>query len=108
MTYKSGVGFLEPTVSQAAASKPERINLRLETQAKQRLEQAARLEGKTLSRYILGSALLHAEEVIARHETLVLHRGEAELFFDALANPPAPTARLTEVLEEHSRRVQSG
>jgi uncharacterized protein (DUF1778 family) len=95
-------------VSQATASKPERINLRLETQAKQRLEQAATLEGKTLSRYVLGSALIHAEEVIARHETLVLHRAEAELFFDTLAKPPAPSTRLTDLLEEHSRRVQSG
>lgn len=94
-------------MSKAAASNPEPINLRPETQAQQRLEQAATLDGKTLGHHIHGSVLKHFGEGIARHKTLVLHQAEAELFFDALDSPPVPRARLTEVLDEHSRRVQS-
>jgi len=38
---------------------------------------------------------------------MVLSRRDAELFFDALANPPALNSGLAAALEEHSRRVQS-
>ena len=41
--------------------KDERINLRLKNQAKAVLERAASLEGKTVSSFILASALQQAE-----------------------------------------------
>ncbi|MBK5965555.1 hypothetical protein CCR95_16035 [Thiocystis minor] len=92
---------------QANLSKTERINLRLDTTAKGRLERAAALEGQTLSRYVLTTALARAEQVIAANETLVLSRHDAEVFFEAIVNPPALTPALAAALEEHTRRVQS-
>jgi uncharacterized protein (DUF1778 family) len=91
----------------ASVSKTERINLRLDAASKQRLERAARLEGQTLSRYVLGTALMRAEQVISEHETMVLSRRDAEVFFDRLADPPAMSAELSAALEEHDRRVDS-
>ncbi len=90
-----------------ASTKNERINLRLSGAAKTRLEQAASYEGKTVSGFILATALVRAEETIRKHETMVLSRQDAEAFLDAVLRPPKPNARLREALDEHGRRVVS-
>ncbi len=92
---------------QAASSKNERVNLRLNSAAKSRLERAASFEGKTVSGFILSSALEHAEKAIRKHETMVLSRRDAETFLDVIINPPKPNAKLRTALGEHSRRVES-
>ena len=53
------------------------------------------------------SALAAAGRAIDRRETLVLARGDAMRFFEALAAPPPPNDRLRAALEEHARRVDS-
>ncbi len=85
----------------------ERINLRLSEAAKRRIERAASVEGKTVSAFIVSSALETAERTIDRHETVALAREDAMRFFDALADPPPPNDRLRAALEEHARRVES-
>ena len=92
---------------QAHTARSARINLRLSQTAKRRIEQAASAEGKTVSAFILSSALETAEKTIDRHETLALARRDALRFFDALADPPPPNDRLRAALEEHDRRVES-
>ena len=47
-------------------------------EARKRIEQAASLEGKTASSFILSSALSQAERTIRRHETMVLKRRDSE------------------------------
>ena len=85
----------------------ERINLRLSETAKRRIEQAASVEGKTVSAFIVASAMETAEKTLDRHETTALARDDALRFFEALADPPPPNDRLRAVLEEHARRVVS-
>ena len=92
---------------QAASAKSERVNLRLDATAKSRLEQAASFEGKTVSGFILSSALACAEETIQKHETMALSRRDAETFLDAILNPPKPAAKLVKAFDEHRRRVLS-
>ena len=57
---------------------------------RRRIEQAASVEGKTVSGFIVSSALENAEKTVRRHETMALDREDAMRFFDALAKPPAP------------------
>ncbi len=90
---------------QASTARSERINLRLSDTAKRLIEQAASVEGKPVSAFIVSSALATAEETIDRHGTLALSRGDALRFFDALAEPPPPNERLRAALEEHARSV---
>lgn len=85
----------------------ERINLRLSKTAKRRIEHAASVEGKTVSAFIVSSALETAKKAIERHETVALAREDATRFFDALADAPPPNGRLSAALEEHTRRVVS-
>ena len=91
----------------ASPARSERINVRLSGTAKRRIEQAASVEGKTVSAFIVSSALESAERTVRRHETVALRREEAMRFFDALADPPPPNDGLRAALEEHSRRVDS-
>jgi uncharacterized protein (DUF1778 family) len=89
------------------ATKNERINLRLNQSAKQLIERAATFEGKTVSGFILSSALASAEETVHAHEFSRLNAQDAQRFFDALSKPAEFNAKLTEALLEHERRVDS-
>ncbi len=91
----------------ASTARSERINLRLSGTAKRRIEQAAAIEGKTVSGFIVSSALENAEKAVRRHEAMVLDREDAMRFFDAIADPPPPNDRLRTALEEHRRLVDS-
>lgn len=91
----------------ANTARSERINLRLSGTAKQRIERAAAVEGKTVSSFIVASALENAEKAVRRHEAMAPGREEARRFFDALADPPPPNDRLRAALAEHRRRVDS-
>ena len=90
-----------------STAQSERINLRLSEMAKRRIEQAAAVEGKTVSGFIVSSALENAEKTVQRHETMALGREDAMRFFDAIADPPPPNKRLRAALDEHDRRVHS-
>ena len=92
-------------MTQMSTAKSERFNLRLSLEARMRIEQAASFEGKTASSFILSSALARAEQTIRKHETMVLKRRDAEVFFDALLQPPRMNPRLAAALKEHDRRV---
>ncbi len=91
----------------ANATKSERVNLRLPKAAKRRIEQAAAFEGKTVSGFIVSSALANAEKAIQENETMALARRDAKRFFDIIVNPPAANDNLLAALDEHGKRVAS-
>jgi len=92
-------------MSSIAQTKDDRINLRLKRNAKLMLERAASFEGKTVSKFILSSALKRAEETIHNHDTLSLNAQDSERFFNALAAPVQFNKALMAALEEHDQRV---
>ena len=94
-------------MSEGPSTKSEQVNVRLDAAAKRRLKHAASIEGKTVSGFILSSALVRAEETLRTHENMVLTRRDAETFMDAIINPPKPNAKLRAAFDEHRRRVQS-
>ncbi len=79
----------------ANSARSERINLCLSGTAKRRIERAVAVEGKTVSNFIVASALENAEKAVRRHEAMALGREDARRFFDALADPPPPNDRTT-------------
>ncbi len=92
-------------MSSDTQSKDERINLRLKHNAKQMLERAASFEGQTISKFVLSSALAHAEKTILEHEVMGLNARDSEAFFNALAAPVKFNAKLAAALREHTQRV---
>lgn len=84
-----------------------RINLRLRQSTKELIERAARLSGKTVSNFILSSAVTAAEKSVSSHETMTLQTKDAELFFEALSQKVAFNDTLLDAFEEHEERVTS-
>jgi len=91
----------------AAHNKNERINLRLKSSAKRLIERAAGFEGKTVSHFILTSALEHAEKTVQEHKIMTLNAKNSRIFFEALAAPMRFNRKLTAALDEHDQRVVS-
>jgi len=94
-------------MSAATQLKTERINLRLEQNVKALLERAASFEGKTISKFILNSALSHAEETILKHESILLNSTDSEAFIDALSQPVQFNDYLIDTMKEHDQHVLS-
>jgi uncharacterized protein (DUF1778 family) len=88
-------------------TKNERINIRLQHDAKRKIERAASFEGKKVSQFILASALEQAERAIHEHETLTLNAQDSAAFFDALDKPVRFNDALIKALKSHDRRVVS-
>ncbi len=91
----------------ATRNKNERINLRLKSSAKSLIERAASFEGKTVSHFILTSALEQAEKTVQEHEIMTLNAKNSRMFFEALAAPIRFNRKLTAALDEHGQRVVS-
>jgi uncharacterized protein (DUF1778 family) len=94
-------------MSASTETKQDRINLRLKRSVKIALERAASFEGKTVSNFILTSALAHAEKTIHEHEVMRLNSRDSETFFNALAKPVSFNKKLQAAFEEHDQRVTS-
>jgi len=94
-------------MSSVIQSKEDRINLRLKRNSKALLERAASFEGKTVSKFILSSALERAEKTIQEHEVMSLNAHDSDVFFNALAEPIRFNNKLKIAFEEHERRVSS-
>ena len=91
----------------ASQNRNERINLRVKSNAKRLLTRAADFEGKTISNFILTSALKRAEETVQEHQMMTLNTKNSRAFFDALAAPVRFNRKLTAALEEYDKRVIS-
>jgi len=85
----------------------DRINLRLKRSAKRTFERAASLEGKTVSSFILASALAHAEKTIQKHEVMRLNSQDSEAFFHALVSPVCCNKKLSAAFDEYAQRIIS-
>ena len=77
-----------------AERKRERIYLRLDASAKKKIEQAAALEQKTVTSFILSSAMESAERIVKAHKKIVLSDRDWNAFFEALVDPPKPNQAL--------------
>jgi len=94
----------------AAKAKLERFAARIRPEEKRMLERAARLTGRKLTDFVMGSARDAALQAIERYEHLTLiDPRDREAFVDAMLNPPMPSAKLSEAArryreatEEHS------
>jgi uncharacterized protein (DUF1778 family) len=83
----------------------ERLGFRVDEPTKALIERAARLERRKLTDFCMTALMEAARRTIAGHETIVLSDRDRAVFFDTLANPPAPNQRLRRAFAEHKRRV---
>ena len=71
------------------------------------IERAARLQGRSLTDFLIASAQQEAERVIHEHEVMVLSPRDSVSFVQALLNPPPPNEALRAAFRRHHGRVES-
>ena len=80
----------------------EKLDLRLTVAAKRTLQTAAMAARRSVSDFVLESALAHAEETLADRQRFGLNAEQWAAFQAALDAPPKPLPRLAGLLEEPS------
>lgn len=85
--------------------KVERIEARLNSEQKQRIEYAASIKGTSLSDFIIGSADAAAALAIQEYETWILTGKDRGVFVNAFLNPPEPSQRMKAAAARYKKRV---
>jgi uncharacterized protein (DUF1778 family) len=83
-------------------NRTEKLDLRLSRAAKQTLQAAARAERKSVSEFVLDTALSEAEERLADRRVFTLDRKSWDAFVAALDAPPRRHPRLERLFREPS------
>jgi uncharacterized protein (DUF1778 family) len=81
-----------------------RLEVRVSAAQKSLIQHAAAMSGRTLSEFVVNSALDAARLMIAEHESIRLSREEQQAFVQALLQPPEPNARLQRAAKAYLRR----
>ncbi len=84
----------------ARITRTEKLDLRLTAEAKHTLAAAAQAQRRTLSDFVLESALGRAEEALADRRVFQLPPEKWEAFVAALDAPPRDLPRLRKLLSE--------
>lgn len=80
-----------------AERKSERMELRVSPSMRRLIEEASVVSGLAAS----DLAYEGAKRVLEEHQRMVLRGADREAFLRAVANPPAPSARLVAALRRH-------
>jgi uncharacterized protein (DUF1778 family) len=83
-------------------TRSEKLDLRLTLSAKRALQQAAHAARRSVSDFVLESALARAEETLPDRHRFGLDAGEWMAFQAALDAPTRPASRLAKLLNEPS------
>jgi uncharacterized protein (DUF1778 family) len=84
------------------STRTAKLDLRLSPEAKQKLQTAAESAGRTVSEFVLESALVRADETLADRTHFGLDAERWKAFMEALDAPPREIARLGRLLHEPS------
>jgi uncharacterized protein (DUF1778 family) len=84
------------------STRTAKLDLRLSPEAKQKLQTAAESAGRTVSEFVLESALVRADETLADRTRFGLDADRWKAFTEALEAPPREIPRLSRLLEEPS------
>jgi uncharacterized protein (DUF1778 family) len=85
------------------APKAERIEARVSPEAKALCQKAASIQGRTLTDFVVHSAVEAATRTVRENEFVELSRRDRIAFVEALLNPPAPNPRLQEAMRRHDQ-----
>ena len=86
-----------------ASTKTERLNLRVSSDQKHLLEQAAVVVGMSASGFVLEAALADAQAVLMQRQLLVLSQRDSQALDAALTEPPAPAEALRRAVQDYGR-----
>jgi len=93
-----GLGTTAIAERSAAPDTKGSINLRIETQTRRLIDDAAAILGKTRTEFMVESARQQAIDVLLDQRLFVLDADRYDAFMQALDNPPAPGPKLRSLL----------
>ena len=81
-------------------TRSEKLDLRLTREAKRALQAAAAASHRSVSEFVLESALARADEALADRHIFGLNASQWKAFITALDTPPRPLPSLERLLKE--------
>jgi uncharacterized protein (DUF1778 family) len=84
----------------ARTTRSEKLDLRLTPEAKSALQAAAAATRRSVSEFVLESALAKADEALAERKSFGLGTKQWKAFLEALDAPPRPLPRLKRLLKQ--------
>jgi uncharacterized protein (DUF1778 family) len=75
-------------------AKPERLDLRIDSDRKELLRRAAALRRQSLTDFVISSAEKGAAITLREQQTMTLSAGDSVAFVESLLNPPEPNDAL--------------
>ena len=87
---------------QTSETRNEKLDLRLTPSAKRVLQTAALAARRSVSEFVLESALARAEETLPDRQRFGLNAEQWKAFHAALDGPPRPARRLAKLLRQPS------
>jgi uncharacterized protein (DUF1778 family) len=89
-------------------AKSGRLQIRCDETAKRRIEQAAAYERKTVSEFVVETALERAERVIDENDRQTLSEPDWDLFYAAITKPPKPNKNLRTAFRRYRKKSGDG
>jgi uncharacterized protein (DUF1778 family) len=80
-------------VKKVTTKNKDRMNFRLGPEVKERVARAAEISGQGLTDFAVAALIDRADEILARHESLLLGSDEYEFFLRALEEDRKPSKR---------------
>ena len=85
--------------------KKERLDLRLPAAAKEQIERAAELQGRSLSDFVVAAALTQASLVIEQQMVIKLCLEDSMALAEAFMNEPAPNAKAVAAARRYKKTM---
>lgn len=82
-------------------AKTPRFTIRMPEHVRALINQAAALEGRSTSDFVLTSAVEKARATIESHQRIVLSQRDSMIFAEAMLNPPKPTDELRATVADY-------
>jgi uncharacterized protein (DUF1778 family) len=93
---------MSPTTA-GARRKDERLETRVSAEAKALCQEAARLQGQSLTEFVVGSAVEIARRILREKELIELTQRDRIAFVNSLLNPRLPNRRLRQAARRYEQ-----
>jgi uncharacterized protein (DUF1778 family) len=94
--------------TQTIPLKSSRVGFRVPPDLKRAWDEAAALEGRSLSNIIIAATTEAVAQIITRHWIIHVSEADMENIVNDLKNPPAPSEALTAALRSYHKAVKDG
>lgn len=96
-------------IKNSAISEPSRMNIRLAVEIKERIIKAAVLSGQDLTEFAISTLSEKADEIIERHDNLLLGSEDYQFFLNSLTeDAPEPSAKSKMVADKYKKGIRKG